>query len=71
MADERAQELIQAAADRLVAGGSETGLQVCVVRDGRVAVDVSSGVADPLTGAAVGADTLFWAGSTAKGVATM
>lgn len=69
MTDERAQARIQAAADELVALGAETGLQVCVIRNGQVAADVVSGAADPRTGAAVRGDTLFWAGSTAKGVA--
>ena len=69
MSDERVQFLIQAAADDLVASGAETGLQVAVIKDGRVVADVVSGVADPGSGAAVAGDTLFWAGSTAKGVA--
>jgi CubicO group peptidase (beta-lactamase class C family) len=64
-----AQAEIQAAADDLVACGAETGLQVAVVKDGRVVADVVSGVAEPGTGASVTADTLFWAGSAAKGVA--
>jgi CubicO group peptidase (beta-lactamase class C family) len=64
------EELIQAGADELVASGAETGLQVCVISGGRVVADVVSGAADPGTGAAVGPDTLFWAGSTAKGVAS-
>ena len=65
----RAQAGIQAAADELVACGVETGLQVAVIKNGRVVADVVSGVADPRTGAGVCGDTLFWAASTAKGVA--
>lgn len=63
------QRRIQAAADEMTGGGAETGLQVCVIEHGRVAADVVSGTADPRTGAPVAADTLFWSGSTAKGVA--
>jgi CubicO group peptidase (beta-lactamase class C family) len=67
--EERLQAAIQAALDELVTSGGETGLQVAVVRDGRMVADAVSGVADPRTGAAVSGDTLFWAASTAKGVA--
>ncbi len=64
------QGAIQAAADEMVASGAEIGLQVAVLRNGRVAAEVVSGVSDPGTGAAVRADTLFYAASTAKGVAS-
>jgi CubicO group peptidase (beta-lactamase class C family) len=70
MNDERIQARIQAAIDELVASGAEIGLQVAVIKEGRVMADAVSGVADPATGAAVTGDTLFWAASTAKGVAT-
>ena len=60
---------IQAAADEMVASGAETGLQVAVHRRGQVAADVTAGVADPRTGAQVRPGTLFYAVSTAKGVA--
>jgi len=63
------QDVIQAAADELVASGAETGLQVAVRHQGRVAAEVASGVADPRTGAAVRPGTLFYAASAAKGVA--
>jgi CubicO group peptidase (beta-lactamase class C family) len=66
----RVQVAIQAAIDEFVASGAEIGLQVAVIKHGRVVVDAVSGVADPRTGVAVSADTLFWAGSTAKGVAS-
>jgi CubicO group peptidase (beta-lactamase class C family) len=63
------QDVIQAAADEMVASGAETGLQVAVRHQGRVAAEVASGVADPRTGAAVRPGTLFYAASAAKGVA--
>jgi CubicO group peptidase (beta-lactamase class C family) len=67
MADVQAR--VQAAIDEMVACGTETGLQVAVLRGGQVAAEAVSGVADPDTGAAVRVDTLFYAASTAKGVA--
>ena len=67
MADLQAQ--VQAAADEMVAAGTETGLQVAVHQHGRVVADVVSGVADPQAGAPVTPGTLFYAASTAKGVA--
>lgn len=70
MTDSRAQAEVQAAADELVASGAEIGLQVAAIHEGRTAVDVASGVRDTVTGAAVARDTLFYAGSTAKGVAS-
>lgn len=56
--------------DELVTSGAEVGLQVAVIRHGRTVVDVVRGVADTRTGAPVEPGTLFWAGSTAKGVAS-
>ena len=70
MNDERIQAEIQAAINELVTSGAEIGLQVAVIKNGRVVTDAVSGTADPRTGAAVSGDTLFWAASTAKGVAT-
>lgn len=70
MGDGRVQAEIQAAVDELVGSGAEIGLQVAVIRHGQVIVDAVAGAADPLTGAAVAGDTLFYAASTAKGVAT-
>jgi CubicO group peptidase (beta-lactamase class C family) len=67
MADLQAE--VQAAAGELVAAGTETGLQVAVLRHGRVLADVVSGVADPRTAKPVSPGTLFYAASTAKGVA--
>ena len=67
MADLQAE--VQAAADEMVAAGTETGLQIAVHRHGRVVADVVSGVNDPRAGAPVGHGTLFYAASAAKGVA--
>ena len=51
MADLQAQ--VQAAADEMVAAGTETGLQIAVHRYGRVVADVVSGVADAGTAALI------------------
>jgi CubicO group peptidase (beta-lactamase class C family) len=67
MADLQAE--VQAAADEMVAAGTETGLQIAVHRHGRVVADVVSGGAEAGTAAPVGHGTLFYAASTAKGVA--
>ena len=69
MHGERVQAEIEAAAHELVTSGAEIGLQVAVLRNGHLVADVASGVADPRTGEAVSGDTLFYAASTAKGVA--
>ena len=55
MADLQAK--VQAAADEMVAAGTETGLQIAVHRYGRVVADVVSGVADAGTTAPVGHGT--------------
>ncbi len=65
-----AQERVQETVDRLVADGGEVGLQVAVVHRGELVVDVVGGLADAGRGAAVTQDTLFFAASTAKGVAS-
>jgi CubicO group peptidase (beta-lactamase class C family) len=70
MNNEQVQTAIQDAIDGLVDSGAEIGLQVAVIKNGRVVVDAVSGVADPRTGIAVTGDTLFFAASAAKGVAT-
>jgi CubicO group peptidase (beta-lactamase class C family) len=67
MADLQAE--VQAAAGEMVAAGTETGLQVAVHRHGLVVADVVSGVVDPQTAEPVSPGTLFYAASTAKGVA--
>jgi CubicO group peptidase (beta-lactamase class C family) len=64
------QRRAQTMTDELVASGAETGLQVAVLHEGEIVVDAVSGLADPHTAAPVTADTLFFAASTAKGVAT-
>jgi CubicO group peptidase (beta-lactamase class C family) len=70
MNDQRAQTRTQHEVDELVGSGAEIGLQVAVIKNGRMVVDAVSGLADPRTGAHVSADTLFFAASTAKGVAS-
>ena len=64
------QARVQALIDHRVASGDEVGVQVAVVEHGRVVVDAVSGSADSGQSEAVGSDTLFWAASTAKGVAS-
>jgi CubicO group peptidase (beta-lactamase class C family) len=64
------QRQVQDVLDELVASGAEDGLQVAVLHHGRVVVDAVAGLADPRTGRPVAPDTLFFAASTAKGVAT-
>jgi CubicO group peptidase (beta-lactamase class C family) len=63
-------ERVQTVMDELIASGVETGVQVAVVHDGAVVVDAVGGVADPATGCPVTPDSLFWAASTAKGMAS-
>jgi CubicO group peptidase (beta-lactamase class C family) len=60
------QDRVQHAMTELVADGAETGLQVAVVWHGRTMVDVGVGSAGKEP---VGPGTLFYAASTAKGVA--
>ena len=68
MADIALQHAVQAFLDELVEDGDEVGLQAVVMKDGALVADVQSGVADPASGEPVSAGTLFFAGSTAKGV---
>ena len=70
MNEERARARIEAAAQQVVASGAETGVQVAVIKNGRLIADAVAGTADPATGAAVSGGTLFYAASTAKGVAS-
>jgi len=58
------------AARALVESGAETGLQIAVMRRGELVADVAAGVADPATGRPVTPGTLFFAASTAKGIAS-
>jgi hypothetical protein len=55
MADLQAE--VQAAADEMVAAGTETGLRVAVHRHGLVVADVVSGVGEPGTPLAPGGTT--------------
>lgn len=65
-----AQSCVQEVIDRLVADGDEVGLQVAVMHRGELVVDAVSGLADVGRGQAVTPETLFFAASTAKGVAS-
>ena len=68
MSDLALEHAVQAALDELVADGGEVGLQAAVIKDGAVVVEAQSGVADPGSGGPVSAGSLFFAGSTAKGI---
>lgn len=68
MADLALQHAVQALLDELVTDGGEVGLQAAVIKDGALVADAQSGIADPVSGETVSAGTLFFAGSTAKGV---
>ena len=68
MTDITLQHAVRAALDELVAGGGEVGLQAAVIKDGVLVADAQSGVTDPAIGEPVSAGSLFFAGSTAKGV---
>lgn len=61
---------IDALLDDVVSSGQEVGVQVAVIRNGHTLVDTARGTSDVRTGASVDRDTLFWAGSTAKAVAS-
>ena len=61
---------IRKAIHELIDSGVETGVQVAVVHHGVVVADVAGGLADPATGCPVSPGTLFWAASTAKGMAS-
>jgi CubicO group peptidase (beta-lactamase class C family) len=56
--------------DDLIGSGAEVGLQLAVIRHGETLVDAARGTADPRSGPPVDRNTLFWAGSTAKGVSS-
>jgi CubicO group peptidase (beta-lactamase class C family) len=66
---DRARARIEATARQVVASGAEIGIQVAVIKNGRMVADTVAGTADPATGSAVSGATLFYAASTAKGVA--
>src|ERR1700754_3151369 len=60
---------VQLALEEMVGAGAENGLQAAVYHRGELVVDAVAGAADPATGAPVTSDTVFFAASTAKGVA--
>ena len=66
---EELQTRVQDAVDERIDSGTELGAQVAVIHGGGLVVNVASGLAD-LSGRVVQPDTLFWAASTAKGVAS-
>jgi len=63
------QRRVQDTVDERIDSGTELGVQVAVIHGGRLVVNVASGLAD-VSGRVVQPDTLFWAASTAKGVAS-
>ena len=62
------QQQVQEAIDRLVASGTERGLQVAVYRHGEQIVDAVAGVADPATGRLLTPEMPIYSYSTGKGV---
>jgi CubicO group peptidase (beta-lactamase class C family) len=64
------QRQVEVACGSLIESGAEVGVQVAVMHRGQLVVNVAAGAADPVTGAPVTPDTLFWAASAAKGVAS-
>ena len=58
MNEERARARIEAAVQQVVASGTETGVQVAVIKNGQVIADAAAGTVDPATGAAVSGGTL-------------
>ncbi len=70
MREDHLASAVDALLDDVVGSGQEVGVQVAVIRNGHTLVDTARGVSDPRTGAPVDRDTLFWAGSTAKGIAS-
>ncbi|MEI6491462.1 MAG: serine hydrolase domain-containing protein [Verrucomicrobiota bacterium] len=63
------QKRIQAILDRSVSEGKERGVQFAAYLDGKLAVDASSGIANPADGSKVDGSTLFPVFSTTKGIA--
>jgi CubicO group peptidase (beta-lactamase class C family) len=63
------QPQVQTAIDELIASGTDDGLQVAVLHNGRVVVEAVAGTADATAAKPVDASTLFFAASTGKGVA--
>jgi CubicO group peptidase (beta-lactamase class C family) len=65
---EELQTRVQDTVDERIDSEAEIGAQVAVLHRGRLVVNVASGLADA-SGRIVQPDTLFWAASSAKGVA--
>jgi CubicO group peptidase (beta-lactamase class C family) len=65
---DRANQMVRRTAERLIAEGRETGVQVAAYLDGELVIDVAAGIADPDTGRPVDPDTLFHVFSVTKGV---
>src|SRR5467141_191097 len=65
-----AQRDVQDAVDRLVATGTERGLQVAVYRGADLVVDAVAGIADPQSGRSVTPDTPFYSFSVVKAAAS-
>lgn len=63
------QKDVQQAIDQLVDSGAERGIQVAAYKRGELVVDAVAGIADPLTGRPVQADTPFYNFSIVKGAA--
>jgi CubicO group peptidase (beta-lactamase class C family) len=61
------QRQVQGAIGNLVESGAERGLQVAVYQHGELVVDAVAGLADPLTGRPVTADTPIYCYSVGKG----
>jgi CubicO group peptidase (beta-lactamase class C family) len=61
---------IEEAINRFIESGSEVGVQAVVMHRGQCVVNVAAGLADPVSRRTTRPDTLFWAASAAKGVAS-
>ena len=70
MTPEELQRRVQDTVDERIDFRTELGVQVAVIHGGRLVVNVASGLAD-VSGRVVEPDTLLWAASTAKGVASL
>ena len=62
------QARVQRAIDELASSGTERGIQVAAYRHGELVVDAVAGTADPATGRAVTAGTVFYNFSIGKGM---
>src|SRR5512142_414745 len=70
MDEDKVRAWIEAAVRQAVGSGAETAVQVAVIKDGRVVAETAAGEADPDTRTPASNGTLFYAASTAKGVAS-